>query len=713
MRVWPGKPSPLGATWDGEGTNFAIFSENATRVDLCLFEDPEADVECACIPLREVTSRVWHAYLPDVGPGQVYGYRVHGPFDPERGQRFNPAKLLLDPYAKAIAGRIDWQAPHFAYPMSDPNQDLARDDRDNAWGVPKSLVIDTSFDWGNDKSPARPLHQSILYEAHVRGMTVQHPEVPEELRGTYAGLASPPVWTHLHELGVTAVELMPVHAFIDDKMLVDRGLRNYWGYNTIGFFAPEALYSSRGDRGGQVTDFKMMVKALHSVGLEVILDVVYNHTAEGNHLGPTLCFRGIDNISYYRLVADQPRYYQDYTGTGNSLRTSHPQVLKLVMDSLRYWVLEMHVDGFRFDLAAALARGPDESERWSVFFDVVHQDPVLSRVKLIAEPWDATASGYRIGDFPVLWAEWNGKYRDAIRRYWKGDDCIASEIAHRLTGSSDLYQDDGRRPYASINFVTCHDGLTLHDLVSYNEKHNEANGEGNRDGVADNLSWNCGVEGPTEDPNVVELRERQKRNFLATLLLSQGVPMLCGGDEIGRTQRGNNNAYCQDNEISWFNWQLDERAEALLEFTKKVARLRQEQPVLRRRKFFVGRKIRGSDVKDITWLGADGEELTDEEWAQCQKTLGLLLAGDALNERDDRGEPIIGDTLLIIMNAHWEPVEFTLPASSGGGGWVLEINTADSRASTDGIALAGGQHFVVAPRSLVLFKQERGHRPGL
>lgn len=706
VKLRPGKPYPLGATWDGEGTNFAIFSENATSVDLCLFEDGQAGSESVRLPLREVTSRVWHGYLPGVGPGQAYGYRVDGPFDPVRGHRFNPAKLLVDPYAKAFVGPFNWDAPLFGYPLGHPDQDLAHDGQDSAWGMPKSLVVDQAFDWGDDRPPAWPLDKSVIYELHVKGFTVRHPEVPEELRGTYAGLASQPAIDYLRRLGVTAIELMPVHTFVDDKFLIDRGLRNYWGYNTIGFFAPEARYSSAGDRGGQIVEFKRMVKTLHAAGIEVILDVVYNHTGEGNQLGPTICFRGIDNATYYRLVDDNPRYYYDYTGTGNSLNMQNPQVLKLVMDSLRYWVQEMHVDGFRFDLAAALARGQHEVDSGSAFFQVIHQDPVLSRVKLIAEPWDAAAGGYQVGNFPVLWAEWNGKYRDTVRRYWKGDECLVSEFAYRLTGSSDLYQDDGRHPYASVNLVTCHDGFTLTDLVSYNEKHNEANGEGNRDGAWDNLSWNCGVEGPTEDPGVIELRQRQKRNFLATLLLSQGVPMILGGDEIGRTQGGNNNGYCQDNEMSWFNWDLDEQDRELLEFTRHLVRIRHEQPVLRRRKFFAGRKIRGTDVKDVTWLGPKGRELTDQEWTQCWKQIGLLLAGDALGEYDENGDRVIGDTLLILTNASHEPADFAPPASRGSAEWEVLIDTADPKLSQTEVQTTPTRIYRLAARSLVVLRQK-------
>ncbi|HET7322242.1 MAG TPA: glycogen debranching protein GlgX [Longimicrobiaceae bacterium] len=561
-KIRPGRPSPLGATWDGEGVNFALYSRDATGVVLSLFDADDPARETAQIRLREVTAHVWHGYVPGLAPGQLYGFRVHGPYDAARGLRFNPAKLAVDPYAKALAGAVDWNAPVFAYPLGNPEADLRMDGRDDAAGMPKGVVIDPAFDWGDDRAPGTPWHETVIYEAHVKGLTRLHPGVPEPLRGTYAGLASEPVIQHFRNLGVTAVELMPVHAFLQDKRLVEKGLANYWGYNTINYFSPEARYAGGGDRGAQVREFKEMVKQLHAAGIEVILDVVYNHTAEGNHLGPTLSLKGIDNRSYYRLVDGDPRFYLDYTGTGNSLDARSPEVLRLIMDSLRYWVLDMHVDGFRFDLAATLARELRDVDRLGSFFDIIHQDPVISQVKLIAEPWDVGPGGYQVGNFPILWTEWNGRYRDTVRAYWKGDAGAMGELGYRLTGSSDLYSDDGRKPYASINFVTAHDGFTLHDLVSYDEKHNEANGEGNRDGESHNLSWNCGVEGPTDDPEVLELRERQKRNFLATLFFSEGVPMLSGGDELGRTQLGNNNAYCQDNEISWYRWDLNDREKA-------------------------------------------------------------------------------------------------------------------------------------------------------
>jgi isoamylase len=683
--ILPGKPYPQGATWDGTGVNFSIYSEGATDVELCLFDEPQG-AQTRSIPIRESTGHVWHCYVPGLRPGQYYGFRVHGLYDPEKGQRFNPAKLMIDPYAKALAGRVNWDAPVFGYELGNQDADLRADQQDDASAVPKGVVIAADFDWGNDRPPLTPLHDSILYEVHVKGFTARHPKVPEELRGTYAGLTHPVIIDHLKYLGITAVELMPVHAFLDDKHLTERGLRNYWGYNTINFFAPESRYSSTGDHGEQVGEFKSMVKCLHSAGIEVILDVVYNHTAEGNHLGPALSFRGVDNATYYRLVEDQPRYYMDYTGTGNTLNVRHPQVLKLIMDSLRYWILEMHVDGFRFDLAAALARELHEVDRLSAFFDVINQDPVISQVKLIAEPWDVGEGGYQVGKFPTLWAEWNGKYRDVARRYWKGDGGQLAELGYRLTGSSDLYQRDSRHPTASINFITAHDGFTLHDLVSYNDKHNEANGEENRDGTNDNESWNHGAEGPTEDAAIQELRERQKRNFLATLLLSQGVPMLCGGDEIGRTQNGNNNAYAQDNETSWFDWNLDDRRRTLLEFTRVLIDLRKSHPNLHRRKFFqdrsIGpqapeRQVNGGVEGDVLWLRTDGKEMTQEEWhAGWVRCIGLLLNGRTLDDVNQIGEPIVDDTFLLLLNPHHEAVRFTLPQPRAGNAWDLCVDTS-------------------------------------
>ncbi|MDX6382359.1 MAG: isoamylase, partial [Rubrobacteraceae bacterium] len=606
--VWPGESYPLGATWDGEGVNFALFSENAERVELCLF-DPSGKREVERIEVREHTDQVWHCYLPYGRLGQLYGYRVHGPYDPHNGHRFNPNKLLLDPYARATHGSLDWSYDHFGYKFRG-EEDLEMSTMDNAAGMPKSKVVDTAFTWGEDRPPRTPWHDTSIYELHVKGFTQLHPDIPPALRGTYAGLASAPALEHLRKLGVTAVELMPVHFFVDDKHLVDRGLRNYWGYNSIGFFAPDIRYSAT----GEIDEFKTMVKRLHSAGLEVILDVVYNHTAEGNHLGPTLSFRGIDNASYYRLVPDDKRYYMDYTGTGNTLNMMHPRVLQLIMDSLRYWIQEMHVDGFRFDLASALARELHAVDRLGAFFDIIRQDPVISQVKLIAEPWDVGEGGYQVGNFPVGWTEWNGKYRDSVRAYWKGEGGLVGELAYRLTGSSDLYEHDGRSPHASINFVTAHDGFTLQDLVSYDEKHNEANGEDNNDGESHNISWNHGVEGPTNNWEIRRLRTRQKRNFMATLLLSQGVPMILMGDEMGRTQSGNNNAYCQDNEISWLHWELSQADRNFLQFVRRMIQMRKEHPVFRRRRFFQGRGIQGAGEKDITWLTPEGREMTDEEW---------------------------------------------------------------------------------------------------
>ncbi|HET7854192.1 MAG TPA: glycogen debranching protein GlgX [Candidatus Methylomirabilis sp.] len=709
MKVWPGQPYPLGATWDGAGVNFSLFSENATGVDLCLFIGPDGNEEVARIPMKEQTDQVWHVYLPEARPGQRYGYRVHGPYAPNEGHRFNPNKLLLDPYAKAIAGSIKWSDALFGYTIGHPDADLSKDDRDSAGGLPKCVVVDPAFSWGEDVRPRTPWHRTLIYEVHVKGFTARHPEVPPEMRGTYAALTCPPVLDYLRALGVTAVELMPVHQFVADRHLVERGLTNYWGYNTIGYLTPDACYASTGVLGQQVAEFKTMVKTLHREGIEVILDVVYNHTGEGNHLGPTLCFRGIDNAAYYRLVADNRRYYMDYTGTGNTLNMMYPRVLQLIMDSLRYWVLEMHVDGFRFDLAAALARELHEVDRLGAFFDIIHQDPVISHVKLIAEPWDLGEGGYQVGNFPVLWAEWNGKYRDTVRRFWRGDPGQVADLAYRLTGSSDLYEHGGRRPYASINFVTAHDGFTLHDLVSYNEKHNEANGEENRDGIDDNLSWNCSAEGPTDDPGILVLRERQKRNFLATLLLSQGVPMLLAGDEIGRTQQGNNNAYCQDNEISWVDWKLDRPRRDLMEFTRQLIRFFNHHPVLRRRTFFQGRRIRGSEVKDLTWFRPDGKEMTEEDWnnpsARC---LGLRLAGDAIEEADERGNRIVDDTLLILLNAHHESLAFILPAHRPKMRWELLLDTRELQPGERRRPMRGGTPFEMEGRSLVLLRL-RGH----
>jgi len=693
----------LGANWDGEGVNFALFSEHATKVELCLF-DESGRREVHRIQLHEQTDQVWHCYLPEARPGWLYGYRVYGPYEPAKGLRFNPHKLLLDPYAKQIQNDIKWSDSHFSYRIGHRNQDLSFDRRDSAPGMLKGVVIDPAFTWGTDRPPRIPWHQSVIYEVHVKGFTIQHPEVPPSLRGTYAGLGTAPVIDYLTRLGVTAVELLPVHSFVDDRHLVAKGLRNYWGYNSIGYFAPERHYSAT----GSVNEFKTMVKTLHSAGIEVILDVVYNHTAEGNQMGPTLSFRGIDNPVYYRLVADQPRYYMDYTGTGNTLNMRHPRVLQLIMDSLRYWVLEMHVDGFRFDLAATLARELHEVDRLGAFLDIIHQDPVLSQVKLIAEPWDLGEGGYQVGKFPVGWAEWNDRYRDAVRAYWKGDGGLIGELAYRITGSSDLYARSGRQPYASVNFVTAHDGFTLNDLVSYNQKHNEANGEENRDGTDNNRSWNCGVEGPTDDPEVKMLRSRQKRNFLATLLLSQGVPMLLAGDSIGHTQQGNNNAYCQDNEISWINWDLSPEDEDLLHFTRRIIALRKNHPVFRRRNFFQGRAIKGADVKDIQWLRPDGMEMTDEEWKQdSARSLGVLLSGRGLQELDDRGHRISDETFLLLMNADHEQRSFRLPDTSTGIGWIPVVDTSCQTSNSPDVQYASGDTYPLQARSLVVLMERR------
>ena len=664
MKIRPGKPYPLGATWDGSGVNFSIYSEHATQVELCLFDSPSAQQESVRIPLPEQTDLIWHGYLPGVLPGQLYGYRVHGRYDPEWGHRFNSNKVVLDPYAKAIGRTIHWCEEMYGYRIGDPQEDLAVDERDNAAFAPLAAVIDAAFTWGDDRPPRTPWHKTVIYEVHVKGFTKLHPKVPEKMRGTYAGFTSDVSLRYLKDLGVTAVELLPVHHHAYDHHLVQRGLTNYWGYNTLAFLAPDIRYAMSRTPTGSVREFKTMVRNLHAAGLEVILDVVYNHTAEGNHLGPTLSLRGIDNAAYYRLAKDNPRYYLDYTGCGNTLNMIHPRVLQLVMDSLRYWVLEMHVDGFRFDLASTLARELHEVDKLSAFLDIIHQDPVLSQVKLIAEPWDVGEGGYQVGNFPVGWTEWNGKYRDDVRRFWKGEGGVVSEFATRLSGSSDLYEQSGRRPYASINFVTAHDGFTLHDLVSHNEKHNEANGEENRDGENHNLSWNCGVEGPTNHAAVLVLRERQKRNFLATLLLSQGVPMISGGDEIGRAQSGNNNAYCQDNELSWFHWDLTPAQKDLLEFTKYMIRLWKEQPVLQCRKFFQGRSIRGVGVKDIAWFDPSGKEMDDEAWnAHFVRSLGVRLSGEEMEEVDEEGDPVVGDTLFLMFNAHHEAIPFVLPPS--------------------------------------------------
>ena len=706
--MWKGHYYPLGATWTGDGVNFALFSEHATGVELCLFERL-GEPETARVRFTECANHVWHGFLPEAKPGQLYGYRVYGPYEPSRGHRFNPNKVLLDPYAKAIAGRVDWSEGMFGYTIGHQDADLSFDARDNAADTPKAVVVDPAFSWGNDIRPNRRLDETVIYEVHVKGFSKLWEAVPEKLRGSYAGLASPEAIAYFKKLGVTAVELLPVHHYITSKHLIDKNLIDYWGYNTMGFFAPESSYSSAGDAGGQVSEFKSMVKALHSAGLEVILDVVYNHTAEGNHLGPTLSFRGIDNASYYRLVGDNPRYYMDYTGTGNTLNVPHPRVLQLVMDSLRYWVAEMHVDGFRFDLAPALARELHAVSRLSSFFDVIHQDPVISQVKLIAEPWDVGEGGYQVGNFPVLWAEWNGRYRDTVRRYWKGDSGHMADFAYRFCGSSDLYQSSGKTPTASINFVTAHDGFTLRDLVSFNEKHNVANGEGNNDGENNNNSWNCGHEGPDAPPEVQVLRRRMQRNFIATLMLSQGVPMLCGGDEFGRSQKGNNNAYCQDNDISWFDWKHDEHARQLLAFTSRMIRFRLEHPIFHQPDFFKGHDMRGLGVKDITWINADGNEMTDEAWAAgFAKVVGVLLSGDAIDIRGYKGEPMKDGTFLIFFNAHHEPIEVGIP-SHANVRWRQLIDTAAETGFLDNgpVREGGGRHQMEA-RSLALFQQEAG-----
>ncbi|MEV4612956.1 glycogen debranching protein GlgX [Kitasatospora sp. NPDC049258] len=671
MQVWPGQPYPLGATYDGAGTNFAVFSESADRIELCLIAEDGSET---AIELRETDAFVRHAYLPGVQPGQRYGFRVHGPHNPGLGQRHNSAKLLLDPYAKAMSGNIDWDESVYGYHFGAPER---RNDLDSAPHTMHSVVINPYFDWGTDRPPRTDYHRTVLYEAHVKGLTRLHPGIPEEIRGSYAALAHPAVIEHLAKLGVTAIELMPVHQFVRDHRLRDLGLSNYWGYNTIGFFAPHSSYSSTGDRGQQVQEFKSMVKALHAAGIEVILDVVYNHTAEGNHLGPTLSFRGLDNVSYYRLAKDQ-RFYEDTTGTGNSLLMRSPHVLQMIMDSLRYWVTEMHVDGFRFDLAATLARQFHEVDRLSSFFDLVQQDPVVSQAKLIAEPWDLGEGGYQVGNFPPLWTEWNGMYRDTVRDLWRGETATLAEFGSRLTGSSDLYQDDGRRPIASINFVTCHDGFTLRDLVSYNEKHNEANHEDSRDGESFNRSWNCGAEGESEDRAVLDLRARQQRNFIATLMLSQGVPMLSHGDELGRTQRGNNNAYCQDNELTWVHWPTGDGPQAeLLEFTQGMIWLRRDHPVFRRRRFFHGRPVSGThdDLTDIAWFTPAGEEMTKRDWSTSYaKSLTVFLNGNAISEPDRRGGKIVDDSFLLLFNASSEQLEFTVPADHGDA-WQVVVDT--------------------------------------
>jgi isoamylase len=679
MRVWPGQPYPLGATWDGEGVNFALFSENATGVELNLFDSPDDAKESHRIVLPEFTDHVWHAYLPDVRPGQFYGYRVHGPYKPEEGHRFNQHNLLIDPYAKAITGRIHWSNALFAYEVGGPQQDLEMSTENSAGSVPKCVVIDSAFTWGADRRPRIPWNRTVIYECHVKGMTIRHPDVPAPLRGTYLGLCSDAMIDYFLALGITAVELLPIHQFVVDRQLAEGGLTNYWGYNSIGFFAPDVRYATRG-LGNQVYEFKSMVKTLHSAGIEVILDVVYNHTGEGNHLGPTLSLRGIDNKAYYRLDPKNLRHYVDFTGCGNSLNMQHPRTIQLITDSLRYWVEEMHVDGFRFDLAPVLARELLEVNKLGTFFDIIQQDPILSTVKLIAEPWDIGPGGYQVGNFPVRWAEWNGKYRDAIRRYWRGDEDMVPELASRLAGSADIYHGTGRAVYASINFITAHDGYTLHDLVSYEQKHNEANGENNKDGHDDNLSRNWGVEGETNDERILDLRFRVMRDFLATLAFSQGVPMLSHGDEIARTQCGNNNAYAQDNEISWMNWALDDRRKALLEFTRHAFAIRHAHPVFRRRHFFHGAPIKEGAPKDLMWIRSDGREMTEQDWQNGGiKTLGALVNGEATDDTDERGRPIRDDTMLLLTNARDEEVRFELPEIAGEGRWAELVDTTEDR----------------------------------
>ncbi len=702
--VWPGRPFPLGAIWDGGGTNFSLFSEHAESVELCLFDEAGEERR---IPVTGRRALNWHCYLPGVGPGQRYGYRVHGPYAPLEGHRFNPCKLLIDPYAKAIEGVVDWEhdANVLPYvPTGDEDADLELDDEDDAAATPKSVVIDDIFLWEGDRPPRVPFADTVIYETHVKGFTMRHPDVREDLRGTYAGLASEAAIAHLRDLGVTAVELLPVHHISDESFLAERGLRNYWGYSTIGYFAPHSEYAATGRRGEQVREFKGLVKALHRAGIEVILDVVYNHTAEGNHLGPMLSFKGVDNASYYRLMPNDPRYYMDFTGTGNSLNPVHPSVLRLIMDSLRYWAIECHVDGFRFDLASALAREFFDVDRLSAFFDVIHQDPVLSQVKLIAEPWDVGPGGYQVGNFPTLWSEWNGVYRDTMRDYWRGFS-NRGEFASRLSGSSDLYQSDGREPFASINFITAHDGFTLRDLVSYNEKHNEANLEDNQDGTDDSRSWNCSVEGDTDDPEILAVRARQQRNFLTTLLLSQGTPMLLGGDEMNRTQHGNNNAWCQDNELSWYDWHEDPAAAALRDFTRRLIRLRHEHPVFRRESFLQGSEVKGSGLPDVWWFRPDGAKMTRRDWQGGEPALGMFLNGREIPTPGPRGEDIEDDSFLLLCNAHSEDRTFMLPRRRFGAQWELELSTADPDAQPGSSRCGARTEIQVIAHSLVVLRR--------
>jgi isoamylase len=699
VNVWPGQPYPLGATWDGRGTNFALFSEHAQGVELCLFDAEGYEHR---IPMGMQTGFVWHTYLRGIGPGQRYGYRVHGPYEPGAGHRFNPAKLLIDPYAKAITGDLNWDPAVFGYRLGE--NDTEPDGRDSAAHVPKAIVANPFFDWGDDRHPRIPWNKTVIYETHVKGLTMLHPDVEPEVVGTYAGLASPEVIEYLVDLGVTAVELLPVHHFVSEHFLAQHGFNNYWGYNSIGYLAPHAGYAARGAVGEQVYEFKTMVKELHAAGLEVILDVVYNHTAEGDHLGPTLSFRGIDNLNYYRLADDDPRHYMDYTGCGNSLNVRHPNVLQLIMDSLRYWITEVHVDGFRFDLAATLARELHDVDRLATFFDLIQQDPIVSQVKLIAEPWDVGEGGYQVGNFPVQWTEWNGKYRDTVRDYWRGHARGVGELASRLSGSSDLYAHNGRRPYASINFVTAHDGFTLRDLVSYNHKHNEANPDGNASGEDHNRSWNCGEEGGTHDAAVLVLRARQQRNFLATLFLSQGVPMLLGGDEVGRTQQGNNNTYCQDNELAWYDWKWTPEQEDLLAFTRFLVALRRRHPVFRRQQWFKGAAPDHVGIRDLDWREPDGSEMAPEDWEAGHQTLMFFLNGRALPTPDERGRPIIDDSFLVMLNGWEEPVDFTIPEELGNE-WGLVFDTAGHWDPSPPTAHRGGDHRTTEARSVVLLRR--------
>jgi glycogen operon protein len=710
LEVWQGHPAPLGATVTPEGVNFALFSENGTDAEICLFDHVDAPAETLRVRMLERTNQIWHCFIPGLKAGQLYGYRVRGPYEPGQGRRFNSAKLLLDPYAKAITGKVNWSSEMFGYVQNGKDDaDLTRDDRDSAWCMPKCVVVDDHFDWGDDRPLDLPASEAVIYEVHVKGFSKLCPGIPEDIRGTYEALGSDFALEYLRNLGVTAVELLPVHHFVHDQFLEDKGLRNYWGYNSIGFFAPHSDYSHSGTAGQQVAEFKTMVKRLHSAGIEVILDVVYNHTAEGNHIGPTICFRGIDNSAYYRLVENDQRFNMDYTGTGNTVNMMHPEMLRLVMDSLRYWATEMHVDGFRFDLAPTLAREWHHVSRFSGFLDCIHQDPILSKVKLIAEPWDVGEGGYQVGNFPIPWAEWNGKFRDNVRAYWKGDEGQLGELAYRLTGSADLFEDDGRKPYASINFLTAHDGFTLHDTVAYNDKHNEANGERNQDGHNDNRSWNCGEEGPTDKEEVNTLRRRQLRNFLATLILSQGVPMIVAGDEFARTQRGNNNAYCQDNDISWLDWNHADWQKQLSDFTKRLISLRREHCVFRRPKYLLGRKVPASGLKDVMWFDTAGSEMTTDGWnAASSKCLGMLLSGNVQDIRDAHGTPILDDTFLLLLNAYHEPVKFALPGGKEVH-WSLTLDTRlESGYPDDGGSYASGDELELLGRSLCLLRVATG-----